>query len=302
MMRRFFLFLSQQRSLRRWMETHPAARRLTRRFIAGETLEDVLGVCAELQAEGISAALDHLGENVTSLTEAAGSTDSYLAALNEIATRRLPATVSIKVTQFGMDLSEDACLDNVRRLVRRAAEIGSQVEIDMESSRYTDRTLAIATRAAAEHGGVRCVIQAYLRRSQADIERLNQLGIEVRLCKGAYDEPPAVAFPGKDEVDRNYVHLMRELLDRGTYPAIATHDERIIQETERYAWEKRIGVERFEFQMLYGIRRDLQRKLAAEGYRVRVYVPYGTAWYPYFMRRLAERPANAFFLIRNLLR
>ena len=302
MMRRFFLYLSQQRNLRRWMETHPAARRLTRRFIAGETLEEVLDVCAQLQTEGIFAALDHLGENVTSLAEAAGSAGSYLTALDEIAARRLPATVSIKVTQFGMDLSEDACLDNVRRLARRAREAGSQVEIDMESSLYTARTLAIATRVAAEFGGVRCVIQAYLRRSQDDIERLNRLGVEVRLCKGAYDEPPPVAFPNKDDVDRNYVRLMRALLDRGTYPAIATHDERIIQETMRYAREKNAGAERFEFQMLYGIRRDLQRKVVAEGYRLRVYVPYGTAWYPYFMRRLAERPANVVFLVRNLLR
>ena len=301
-MRRFFLYLSQQRSLRRWMETHPAAGRLTRRFIAGETLEDVLEVCAKLQAEGIFAALDHLGENVTSLQEAAGSADSYVTALDAIAARGLPATVSIKVTQFGMDLSEDACLGNVRRLARRARETRSQVEIDMESSRYTDRTLAIATRVAAEYGGIRCVIQAYLRRSQADIERLNQLGVEVRLCKGAYDEAPPVAFPSKDDVDRNYVRLMRELLDHGTYPAIATHDERILHETMRYAQEKKVGAERFEFQMLYGIRRDLQRKLVAQGYRLRVYVPYGTAWYPYFMRRLAERPANVLFLVRNLLR
>ena len=284
------------------METHPAARRLTQRFVAGATLEEVLTVCAKLQSEGIFTALDHLGENVTSLDDAAGSVDAYLAALDEIAARRLPATVSIKVTQFGLDLSEAACLDNVRRLAARARETGSQVEIDMESSLYTDRTLAIATQVAAECGGIRCVIQAYLRRSQADIERLNQLGVEVRLCKGAYDEGPGVAFDDKADVDRNYVVLMREVLDHGTYPAIATHDETMIDETMRYAREKGIGAERFEFQMLYGIRRDLQRKVVAGGYRLRLYVPYGTAWYPYFMRRLAERPANVFFLVRNLLR
>jgi proline dehydrogenase len=301
-MRRFFLYLSRHAGLRRWMETHPSARRLTRRFIAGTTLEEVLTVCAQLQSQGIFAALDHLGENVTSLEEAAGSADAYLAALDEIAARRLPATVSIKVTQFGLDLSEAACLENVRRLAARARETGSQVEIDMESSRYTDRTLSIATQAAAEYGGIRCVIQAYLRRSQADIERLNQLGIEVRLCKGAYDETPDVAFPEKADVDRHYVVLMRQLLDHGTYPAIATHDDGMIAETMRHAREKGIGAERFEFQMLYGIRRDLQRKVVAQGYRLRVYVPYGTAWYPYFMRRLAERPANVFFLVRNLLR
>ena len=284
------------------METHPAARRLTQRFVAGATLDEVLAVCAKLRAEGIFTALDHLGENVTSLDEAAHSVTIYMAALDQIAARKLPATVSIKVTQFGLDLSAAACLENVRRLALRARDTGSQVEIDMESSVYTDRTLAIATQVAAGYGGIRCVIQAYLRRSAADIERLNQLGIEVRLCKGAYDEGPAVAFPGKADVDRNYVRLMRQLLDQGTYPAIATHDEKIIGETIRHAQEKGIGAERFEFQMLYGIRRDLQRKVVRQGYRLRLYVPYGTAWYPYFMRRLAERPANVFFLARNLFR
>jgi proline dehydrogenase len=284
------------------METHSAARRLTQRFVAGTTLDEVLSVCAALQSQGIFTALDHLGENVASLAEATGSLGDYLAALDAIFARRLPATVSIKVTQFGLDLSQSACLDNVRRLTARARETGSQVEIDMESSLYTDRTLAIATQVAAESGGIRCVIQAYLRRSQDDIERLNQLRVEVRLCKGAYDEGPGVAFPEKAEVDRNYLVLMRQLLDRGTYPAIATHDEAIVGETIRYAREKGIGTDRFEFQMLYGIRRDLQHKVVAEGYRLRVYVPYGTAWYPYFMRRLAERPANVLFLVRNLLR
>lgn len=301
-MRRFFLYLSRHAALRRWMETHPSARRLTRRFVAGATLDEVLTVCANLRSEGIFAALDHLGENVTSLAEAAGSVDDYLSALDAIAARRLPATVSIKVTQFGLDLSEAACLDNVRRLAARARETGSQVEIDMESSLYTDRTLTIATQVAAEYGGIRCVIQAYLRRSEADIERLNQLGVEVRLCKGAYDESPGVAFPDKADVDRNYVVLMKRLLAHGAYPAIATHDEAIIDETIRHVRENGIGSDRFEFQMLYGIRRDLQRKIVAQGFRLRVYVPYGTAWYPYFMRRLAERPANVFFLARNLLR
>jgi proline dehydrogenase len=301
MIRRFILYLSGQRTLRRWMETHRFARRLTQRFVAGETLDDVLTVAANLSAEGIFTALDHLGENVTTLAEAVASTDSYLAALDEIAARRLPATVSIKVTQFGMDLSGDACLDNVRRLVRRAQETGSRVEIDMESTRYTDRTLQVAA-AVREIGDIRCVIQAYLHRSAADVEFLNRRAIPVRLCKGAYDEPPEVAFPNKRDVDQNYLLLMRMLLDHGAYPAIATHDERMIDETVRYVQGRGIGPDRFEFQMLYGIRRDLQRSLIARGYRLRLYVPYGTAWYPYFMRRLAERPANALFLARNLFR
>ena len=302
MIRRLILYLSQQKALRRWMETHRFARKLTRRFVAGETLEEVLAVAAKLNAEGIFTALDHLGENVTTLKEAEGSTESYLAALDEIAARGLPATVSIKVTQFGMDLSEAACRDNVRRLARRAQETGSRVEIDMESTRYTDRTLDVAAAVAQEFGDIRCVIQAYLRRSQADVERLNGLAIPVRLCKGAYDEPPEVAFASKRDVDANYVRLMQALLDRGAYPAIATHDERMIEETLRYVQVRGIGADRFEFQMLYGIRRDLQRSLIARGYRLRLYVPYGTAWYPYFMQRLAERPANALFLARNLFR
>jgi proline dehydrogenase len=302
MMRQFFLFLSQHRGLRRWMETSSVAKKLTKRFIAGETLEEVLAVCEQLQAEGIFTALDHLGENVTSLEAAAGSLDAYMVALDQIAARRLPATVSIKITQFGVDFSEQACLDNVRRVAAKATETGSRVEIDMESSIYTDRTLEIATRVAAECGCVRCVIQAYLLRSEADLQRLNDRRVSVRLCKGAYDEPRAVAFPSKADVDRNYVRLMKMLFDRGTYPAIATHDEQIINEALRYTRERGISPDRFEFQMLYGIRRDLQRWLIGLGHRLRLYVPYGTAWYPYFMRRLAERPANVLFVARSLFR
>jgi proline dehydrogenase len=302
MMRQFFLFLSHHRGLRKWMETSSVAKKLTKRFIAGETLEEVLAVCEQLQAEGIFTALDHLGENVTSLEEAAGALDAYLVALDQIAARRLPATVSIKITQFGVDFSEQACLNNVRRLTAKATETGSRVEIDMESSIYTDRTLDIATRVAAECACVRCVIQAYLLRSEADLRRLNDRRVSVRLCKGAYDEPPAVAFPSKADVDRNYVSLMKMLFDHGTYPAIATHDEQIIDEALRYTRGRGIGPDRFEFQMLYGIRRDLQRRLIGLGHRVRLYVPYGTAWYPYFMRRLAERPANVLFVARSLFR
>ena len=302
MTRHFFLFLSTQKRLRRWMETSPVAKKVTKRFVAGETLDEVLDVCGRLKAEGIFSALDHLGENVTSLEEAGASTDAYLAALDAIALRKLPATVSIKLTQFGLDLSESACLENVRKLAARAQSTGSRVEIDMESSAYTDRTIHVATQIASDCGCVRCVIQAYLRRSERDIEHMNTRGIPVRLCKGAYDEPPEIAFPDKPDVDRNYVALMKTLLDHGAYPAIATHDEKIIHEALRYTKERGIGPDRFEFQMLYGIRRDLQRKIVALGHRLRLYVPYGTAWYPYFMRRLAERPANAFFVARSLFR
>ena len=300
MTRHFFLFLSRHRGLRRWMESSSFAKKLTNRFIAGETLEEVLAVCKRLADEGIWSALDHLGENVTSLKEASESLDAYAQALDQIANRGLPSIVSIKITQFGVDLSTEACFQNVRRLAARARDIGSHVEIDMESTKYTDRTLDIATRVAAECGCVRCVIQAYLYRSEADVQRLNEAGVPVRLCKGAYDEPPAMAFPSKADVDRNYVHLMKTLLDRGAYPAIATHDEGIIGEALRYTRERGIGADRFEFQMLYGIHLDLQHRLIGLGHRLRLYVPYGTAWYPYFMRRLAERPANVLFLARSL--
>lgn len=298
LLRHFFLFLSRNRGLRRWMETSPASKKFTRRFVAGETLDDAVATVQTLEREKIHSTLDHLGENVTSIEEAAASRDAYLDALTRIA--NLPATVSIKLTQFGLDLSEDACLANVRQLAAKAKALGSRVEIDMESSAYTDRTLALTEKIHEEFDCARAAIQAYLMRSAADIDRLNKLQIPVRLCKGAYDEPPSVAFAEKRAVDRNYVTLMKTLLDRGAYPAIATHHELIIGEAFRYARERKIAPDRFEFQMLYGIRRDLQRRIVDLGYTLRLYVPYGTAWYPYFMRRLAERPANVVFLARNL--
>jgi proline dehydrogenase len=300
MLRHFFLFLSTRKGLRRWMETSPLSKKFTSRFVAGETLDDAVGVVESLEREKIRSTLDHLGENVTSVEEAAASRDAYLAALARIA--NLSATVSLKLTQFGLDLDQEVCFENVRQLAAEAKRRSSRVEIDMESSEYTDRTLAIAARIAREFPGTRSVIQAYLLRSAADIERMNQLAIPVRLCKGAYDEPPSVAFAQKRDVDRNYVTLMKTLLDHGAYPAIATHDEAIVGEAFRYARERKITPDRFEFQMLYGIRRDLQRRVVDLGYTLRLYVPYGTAWYPYFMRRLAERPANILFLLRNLFR
>ena len=302
MTRNFFLYLSQQRRLRRWMETSPVARKLTSRFIAGVTLDDALKVSAQLQGQGILTALDHLGENVTSLEEANGSAAAYLQALDQIAARGLPATVSIKATHFGMDVSETACYDNVLHVAARAREIGSRVEIDMESTAYTERTLALVTAVAREVGDIRIAIQAYLFRTPADIDRLNALGVRVRLCKGAYNEPPELAHPDKREVDRSYVDLMHRLFDHGTDPAIAGHDPRMIQEAIRYSRERGIAPDRFEFQMLYGIRRDLQRLVLSQGFRLRLYVPYGTAWYPYFMRRLSERPANVWFVARSLFR
>jgi len=301
-MRGVFLYLSRRPSLRRWMEAWPPSRKVTRRFVAGDTLEEALTVCERLQREGIFSTLDHLGENVRTLEEASASCDAYVGALEQIAARHLSSTIAIKLTQFGLDLSRDACLDNVRRLEAQAKTAASRVEIDMESTAYTERTLALAIQAGQECGCVRVCVQAYLHRSAADIQRLNAAAIPVRLVKGAYREPPAAAFPRKRDVDENYVALMKTLLDHGVYPALATHDERIVQEAIEYVQGRSLRPDSFEFQMLYGIRRDLQRKLVQQGYRLRLYIPYGTEWYPYFMRRLAERPANLWFVLRNLLR
>jgi proline dehydrogenase len=284
------------------METSPVVERLTSRFVAGSTIEREVAVCLKLNADGYLATLDHLGESVTSLEEAQQSREAYLAALDQIAKLNLEATVSVKLTQLGLDFSEDACLANVECLVARAKSMGRLVEIDMESSPYVDRTLALVSNLHARYGSVRAVIQAYLYRSENDIRELCRRSIPVRLCKGAYSEPADVAFPRKKDVDANYVRLMFELFDRGTYPAIASHDEKILDRALGYIRERNIAADRFEFQMLYGVGRDLQRRLVAAGYRLRLYVPYGNAWYPYFMRRLAERPANVLFLARNLLK
>jgi proline dehydrogenase len=300
--RSFFLFLSRLQWLRRWMETSSLARRLSTRFVAGETLDQALAVARKLNAEGITVTLDHLGESVSTLTEAAEARDVYLRTLDAIHANGIQGNVSLKLSQFGLDLSWEQCLANVDRLVRRAAGIGSFVRVDMESSRYTDRTLDLVHTLHARFGAVGVVIQCYLYRSQADIEKLCAAKIRVRLCKGAYLEPAAVAFPRKSDVDKSYLELTRYLLTNGVYPALATHDEAVIRQTCQFVIEGKIPRDGFEFQMLYGIRRDLQRRLVAEGYRLRLYVPFGKAWYPYYMRRLAERPANVFFMLRNLFR
>lgn len=303
MLRSTLLHLSELRWLRNWMENSAMTRRMTSRFVAGRTLADGVSVLKKLSQDRMLGTLDYLGENVKNLEEAAQSRDSYVAALNQISRENISATVSLKLTQFGLDLSESACRDNVRALVACAQKMGTCVEIDMESSEYTDRTLAVVKdMQSAFPGHVRAVIQAYLFRSEEDIRTLSALAIPVRLCKGAYREPPEFAFPNKADVDENYLRLMRLLFSEGNYPAIASHDESIVQAALRHIKEQNLDATRFEFQMLYGIRRDLQRQLVAQGYRLRLYVPYGDAWYPYFMRRLAERPANLLFLAKNALR
>ena len=302
MVRSALLYLSRQSWLRNWIETSSASRRFTRRFIAGQTLDDGIRVARQLSQQGIFTSLDFLGENVSSLKEAGQSLDSYLHALDAVEQQQLPATVSVKLTHFGLQFSESECLKDLTALVRRAKEVGTRIEIDMESSEYTDRTLRVVRHLHATVGPhVRAVIQAYLHRSEKDIESLSALGIPVRLCKGAYREAAGVAFQAKRDVDRNYAKLMKILLESGTYPGIASHDEAIINQCVAYVKEKGIASDRFEFQMLYGIRRDLQQSLTGAGFRLRAYVPYGDAWYPYFMRRLAERPANILFLARNFL-
>ena len=284
------------------METSALARRLATRFVAGETLDEALAVARRIGSEGIAITLDHLGESVTSLEEAAQARDVYLHALSAIHDSGIQGNVSLKLTQFGLDFSYDECRANVERLVQRAASLNGFVRVDMESSAYTERTIELVADLHGRYGAVGTVIQACLYRSRRDVEELCGRAIRVRLCKGAYLEPASVAFPRKSDVDRNFVELMKLLLSRGTYPAIATHDEDIIRQTEAFVAERGIARDAFEFQMLYGIRRDLQRRLAAEGYRLRLYVPFGKAWYPYYMRRLAERPANVLFIARNLFR
>ncbi len=303
MIRGTLLYLSEQRWLRHWMETSSISKKLTSRFVAGSTLDEGVQVIRSLARENILGTLDCLGENVSTEQDARHSRDAYLDALKQIAAVNVPATVSIKLTQFGLDLSPTVCFDNVSVLVACAAEMGTRVEIDMESTAYTDRTIEMASKLQAEFPGhVRSVIQAYLYRSEADIKHLSSLGIPIRLCKGAYREPPSLAFPEKADVDKNYVHLMKLMFAEGVEPAIASHDEKIVRAAVRHCRELNIAANRFEFQMLYGIRRDLQRELVSQGFRLRLYVPYGDAWYPYFMRRLAERPANLLFLAKNLAR
>jgi proline dehydrogenase len=302
-LRSALIALSRNSSLRRFSENSHLGRKMSSRFVAGTGIEDVLRVAQAVNQQGISATLDSLGENVHSPEEARKAGDVYHRLLDAIQARKLDANVSLKLTQMGMDLDPELAFAITSALVQHAAASGSFVRIDMESSAYTDATLDLVHRLHSmegNNGQVGVVIQAYLYRSAADIEQLVTKGIRVRLCKGAYQEPASVAFPVKADVDANFVRLMQVLLPSGIFHAIATHDEWMISATQRFASEH--GLRDFEFQMLYGVRRDLQRSLIAQGYRVRVYIPFGTDWYPYFMRRLAERPANALFLAKNFFR
>jgi proline dehydrogenase len=300
--RAFLLFLSQKESFKNFMLRFKIFRATAWRFVAGETIEDAIRATHELNLEGIRASLDLLGENTLSKKDAAKTTEEIIGMLDRIHREKVNCNVSIKLTQIGLDLGTDFCYQNLIGILRRAAELGTFIRVDMEDSSYTQRTLDIVLRAHKEAGNVGTVIQAYLYRSENDVRLLIENGIGVRLCKGAYLEPATVAFKKKRDTDANYVKLMKLLLPGSLHHAVATHDEAMIAATRQFAREKNVPNDQIEFQMLYGIRRDLQQQLARDGYNMRVYIPYGVRWYPYFMRRLAERPANLLFIARNLLK
>lgn len=302
MMRSALLALSARPSLGRALDRLPLTRRLVRRFVAGTELEDALAVIQRVNDGGLSSAVTYLGENVATETAARAAAAAYLEILDQIKRRSLRCAPSLKLTHMGLDVSDGVCVDNLRRILDRARDHGTLVWIDMEQTAYTERTLRLYAELRREYPNAACVVQAYLRRSEEDVRRLIGIGATVRLCKGAYREPPSLAFADKADVDRNYERLMDLLLAAGAYTGFATHDERLIARVERRARELGTPPERFEIQMLYGIRGDLHGRIRAMGLALRVLVPYGEEWYGYFMRRLAERPANLLFLLKNLVR
>ena len=305
MLRALFIWLSQNRSLRAIAEKSSFGHRLSARFVAGTTVEEALTASAAVNVMGCSVSLDSLGENVTNAEQAKHSAEVYHRLLDEIGARRLNANVSVKLTQMGLDVDETLARAIVGGIVEHAPRHDNFVRIDMEGSEYTERTLRLVRELHSRNGNagrVGAVIQAYLYRSEKDVRDLLHERIRIRLCKGAYKEPPEIAFQKKAEVDANFVKLMKVLLKSGVYHGIATHDPRMIAATRDFARAEKITPESFEFQMLYGIRRDLQHQLVKEGWRMRVYIPFGSEWYPYFMRRLAERPANVLFVLKNLWR
>ena len=307
MLRALFISLSESRWLRGVSEKSALGKRISGRFVAGTEVGDALRVTQNLNRAGLGVSIDNLGENVTAPEEALHSAGLYKQLLAEISTRGLNANVSLKLTHMGLDVNPQLAYDNVSALVAQAAAMQPKnfVRVDMEGSVYTQRTLDFVHRlhrTPENRGVVGAVIQSYMRRSEDDVARLLQEGIRIRLCKGAYKEPAEIAYQAKSEVDANYVKLMKIVMKSGIYHGLATHDEKIIREAQAFAVQEKIPRESFEFQMLYGIRRDLQQSLIREGWRMRVYVPFGTEWYPYLMRRLAERPANAWFIATNLFR
>ena len=304
MLRNTLLYLSSQPKVFKFVRKNRLAKHFAQRFVAGETINEALAVVRELNAKGITASLDLLGESVNNDAEARASRDEYLKILDRIRESKLDANVSVKLTAMGLDIDHELCVAIMQDILTRAQTYETFVRIDMESSEYTDVTLKLFEERLypTYKANVGMVLQSYLYRTFADVEHLNSLRARVRICKGAYNEPVKVAYPEKKDVDANYIKCMHELTLKGHYPGIATHDPAMIAETKRWAKEQGITPDRFEFQMLYGIRRDLQESLVKEGYRVRCYVPFGTQWYPYLMRRLAERPANVAFITGSVLR
>ena len=302
MLNRTLLYLAQNNTVHNFVIHNRAARAFSRRFVAGEKLDDAIEATRALNQRSLQVSLDHLGENVKDTKEAISAAQDYIAILDRIKQTGVVANISIKLTALGLDISQELCEQNVCRILDYARQLPIFVRIDMEGSAYTERTVDITLRMHKQYEHVGTVIQSCLYRSKQDIEQLIAQGVRVRLVKGAYKEPKTVAFQQKNEVDHNFVRLMMLLLLRGNYPAIATHDEAIINATCKYARDNGISKAAFEFQMLYGIRRDLQEKLVSQGYNVRVYVPYGSQWYPYLVRRLAERPANLMFILSKVIR
>ncbi len=304
MLRKTLLYLSGQPRVFRFVRNNGLAKGFASRFVAGETVSAIVPAVRALNERGITVSLDLLGESVHTAAEARAGADEYVALLDRIAAERLDANVSLKLTAMGLDVDESLCLENMHRILTKAKEYGSFVRLDMESSDYTDRTLDLFEEQLhpAYPANVGIVLQSMLRRTQDDVARANRLQARVRICKGAYREPESVAFPDKADVDGSYVRAMQTLMSEGNYPGIATHDPKMIDEAKRFAAAENIATDRYEFQMLYGVRRDLQEQLVQEGYRLRVYVPFGTQWYPYLMRRLAERPANLWFITGSVLK
>jgi proline dehydrogenase len=302
MVRSTLLRLSESKGFARWVTSNRTTRRMSHRFVAGEALEEAVSAGRVCNDQGMLVSLDYLGENVATVADAQRARDAYLEVFECITAARLDANVSCKLTQLGLDLSTDFCEGQVLSIVERAASLDNFLRVDMEGSAYTERTIEIVKKVRMRSPAVGTVIQAYLYRSERDVQDLLAYGCRIRLCKGAYKESPDVAFPRKQDVDANYVKLARLLLPSGFYHGIATHDPHMIAATIRAAAERRVSKEDFEFQMLYGVRTDLQRRLVRDGYRVRIYIPYGRDWFPYFMRRLAERPANLAFFARNFFR
>ncbi len=302
MLKAILLYLSRQKGIQNFMVNFGVTRRVVNRFVSGEELKDGLEAVRKVNSEGAIATLDHLGEEVSEPGEAVAARDVYLDAISLIADNGVDTNVSVKPTQVGLKIDKGLCEENFAAIIEKAKACDNFVRMDMEGSDCTQDTLDVFSSLRKKYDNVGIVIQSYLYRSDQDVDEVLKLGGRIRLCKGAYKEPREIAFPKKQQVDESFERLMEKMLRSGIYHGIATHDEKLIEKTKQFAQENDIPKQDFEFQLLYGIRTELRHKLVEQGYIVRVYIPFGRQWYPYFMRRLAERPANLFFFIKNFLR